>query len=98
MVGGERNAPLEVVLEEGSDEVKASEVSQGSDGGVGAEACVGACVGANVGARGGTEACVDSNVGATGGVAETPESWASKWAWSIKSREDTATSRLLKGR
>ena len=40
----------------------------------------------------------DAFVGATGGVAETPESWVRKWARSIKSREDVATSRLLKGR
>ena len=77
---GERDAPLEVVLEEGSGEVEASDVSQGSDGG------------------GGSESCGDSNVGATGGVAGTPESWASKWSRSIKSREDTAASHLRKGR
>jgi len=74
MVRREQSASLEVVLEEGSDEVNTSEVTQSSDVGVGAEACVGACVGENVGARNGAEAFVGSDVGATGGVVETPES------------------------
>ena len=66
MVRVERNAPLEVVLEEERGEVKASEVSQGSDVGVGVEACVGAYVGANVGAHGGAEACADETLFLTG--------------------------------
>ena len=52
MMRGERDAPLEVVLEEGSDEVKASEVSQGSDGGGGTESCDDSNVGATGGVAG----------------------------------------------
>ena len=105
-MGGERGAPLEAVLEEGSGVGEASNVNRCSDGGGSTESHrdsnVGAAGGGGVhrcsAGGGGAGSRCDSNVGASGGGAGTQESWASMWSRDIKSRKDAADSRLRKGR
>ena len=105
-MGGERGAPLEAVLEEGSDVREASDVNRCSDGEGSTEShrdsnvCAAGGGGVNrcSDGGGGTGSCRDSNVGASGGGAGTQESRASMWSRGIKSRKDAADSRLRKGR